>query len=183
MAESSGFGGYATVGLTALSIGSMMEEQKGVVKAVNDQMDRERDAAIYSASMTAEEVARMDHELSIYMSKTEVQSLKDEATLKAMNTASGLSGTISKDLISQASASKRESDETAVAQTRSKQRQALSSMVQNEISFKNKMTNLTSSLMTGTQAGMKSLNAGLQGFQIGASFMSADQQQAYWEGN
>ena len=170
------YGSYATtLGLSALSIGTSLYDQRQNAKAISDQSDRERESMIYTQNMTASEVEAIDRELSMVLSANEISALKDTAMLTAVASSTGLSGNITSDIIAESTQSKLQADTQIVSAARSQQSKLLSKMVEEEISFKNKLASLNSSLLTPETASLQTLGAGLSGFQQGLGFLSQGQ--------
>lgn len=170
------YGSYATtLGLSALSIGTSLYDQRQQAKAVSDATDSEREAFLYNQNMTVEEIANIDQQLSMVMSQTDIDSMKAEASLRAMNSASGLSGNITKDVVAQASQARAQADTQVVSQARQQQSKLLASMVDSEITYKNKLSALGSQLLSPESAALKTLGAGIQGFQSGINFLTPTQ--------
>jgi hypothetical protein len=171
---------YVPAGMSLLAIGTNLLDQKSQAEATLNQMDLLKDEAIFSANMSKEQVEAISLQLSSVMSQSAIQALKDEATLQALSSSSGLSGSIRSDLKSEASTTKLARDNQAKNQAEAQASQALSGMLAKELQFKNQQASLADSLLTGTESFLKSTAVGIQGLNTGLSFLSPSQQNGFF---
>lgn len=171
---------YIPVGTSLLAIGTSMLDQKSQAGAITAQQDLLAQDALYTQNMTAQEVKAMDIMLGSILDKSAIQSLKDEATLQAMSSASGLSGNITADVVSEATIARRERDDMASQQAEDKAGQMLSSMVATERELKKQQTLLTNQLMTKEEGILGTLGAGMAGMQGGLNFLNPKQQNEFF---
>lgn len=175
-----GVSSFVPAGVSLLAIGTSFLDQKSQAEAIRAKQDILADNALYSQNMTKQEVEALDIKLGSILDQSAIQSLKDEATLTAMVSASGLSGNISEDVVAQATIARRERDTSTSNQAEDRATQLLASMVDIERQLKQGNTELTNQLRTGSEAFLSTLGAATQGLTTGLSFLNPQQQNDFF---
>jgi len=164
--------GATSVGFATLAGLTTLEDQKNANEMISLQVEQEAEASLYRLGMTQNEIKEVDRELALAFSKTEIQSMKDEAFAKAYTASSGLSGTTAKDIEAEASVEKSMKQTDLKEQAGRQQRQLLSSMFQEKMQFDQRSEMLLESMQTPESAGMQAFTSTIQGYQTGLSLFS-----------